>query len=66
MDFPQDPMDERNKPTKLMKGVELSGGQWQRTALSCVFLRDADCYILDEPSESLDSVSEHEIFTYIK
>lgn len=44
------------------EGVQLSGGQWQRIALSRAFLRDADCYILDEPSSSLDPVSEHEIF----
>ncbi|MBU5438428.1 ABC transporter ATP-binding protein/permease [Tissierella sp. MSJ-40] len=44
------------------EGVQLSGGQWQRIALSRAFLRDADCYILDEPSASLDPVSEHEIF----
>lgn len=43
-------------------GVQLSGGQWQRIALSRAFLRDADCYILDEPSSSLDPISEHEIF----
>lgn len=43
-------------------GVQLSGGQWQRIALSRAFLRHADCYILDEPSSSLDPVSEHEIF----
>ncbi|MBU5425799.1 ABC transporter ATP-binding protein/permease [Tissierella pigra] len=44
------------------EGVQLSGGQWQRIALSRAFLRDADCYILDEPSASLDPISEHEIF----
>ena len=43
-------------------GIQLSGGQWQRIALSRAFLRDADCYILDEPSSSLDPVSEQEIF----
>ena len=43
-------------------GVQLSGGQWQKIALSRAFLRDADCYILDEPSASLDPVSEYEIF----
>lgn len=43
-------------------GVQLSGGQWQRIALSRAFLRDADCYILDEPSASLDPVSEDEVF----
>ncbi len=46
-------------------GIQLSGGQWQRIALSRAFLRDADCYILDEPSSSLDPVSEHEIFQKI-
>jgi len=43
-------------------GVQLSGGQWQRIALSRAFLRDADIYILDEPSSSLDPISENEIF----
>lgn len=43
------------------EGVQLSGGQWQKIALSRAFLRDADCYILDEPSSSLDPVSEYEI-----
>lgn len=41
--------------------MQLSGGQWQKIALSRAFLRDADCYILDEPSSSLDPVSEYEI-----
>ena len=40
----------------------MSGGQWQKIALARVFLRDADCYILDEPSSALDPVSEYEIF----
>lgn len=43
-------------------GVQLSGGQWQKIALSRAFLRDADCYILDEPSASLDPLAEYEIF----
>ncbi len=34
-------------------GVQLSGGQWQKIALSRAFLRDADCYILDEITQSL-------------
>ena len=43
-------------------GVQLSGGQWQKIALARAFLKNADCYILDEPSSALDSISEHEIF----
>lgn len=41
--------------------MQLSGGQWQKIALARVFLKDADCYILDEPSSALDPVSEYEI-----
>lgn len=43
-------------------GTQLSGGQWQKIALSRAFLRNADCYILDEPSSSLDPIAEHEVF----
>lgn len=46
-------------------GVQLSGGQWQKIALARAFLRNADCYILDEPSSSLDPVSEREVFQKI-
>lgn len=43
-------------------GTQLSGGQWQKVALSRAFLRNADIYILDEPSSALDPLSESEIF----
>lgn len=42
-------------------GMQLSGGEWQKTALSRAFMRDASLYILDEPSAALDPVSEFEI-----
>jgi ATP-binding cassette subfamily B protein len=43
-------------------GVCLSGGQWQRVALSRAMLRDhCDLMILDEPSSGLDAEAEHEI-----
>lgn len=44
------------------EGVQLSLGQWQKIAISRAFLRNADCYILDEPSASLDPIAEKEIF----
>lgn len=43
-------------------GEELSGGQWQKIALARTFYRDADIYILDEPSAALDAQSEDELF----
>ncbi|MFO0664062.1 MAG: ABC transporter ATP-binding protein [Polyangiaceae bacterium] len=45
------------------KGTELSGGQWQKVALSRAFMRDeADILILDEPTAALDAKSEHAVF----
>ena len=43
-------------------GTQLSGGQWQKLGLSRLFMKDADCLILDEPTASLDPISELEIF----
>lgn len=43
-------------------GEELSGGQWQKMAIARAFFREADIYILDEPSASLDAQSEDEVF----
>ncbi|MEM6966998.1 MAG: ABC transporter ATP-binding protein [Bacteroidota bacterium] len=44
------------------KGVELSGGQWQKIALGRAYMRDAQLLILDEPTSALDARSEHEVF----
>lgn len=44
-------------------GVSLSGGQWQKIALSRSFMREeADLLILDEPTAALDAESEHIVF----
>lgn len=43
-------------------GTEFSGGEWQKVALARLFMRDADLYILDEPTASLDAEAESEIY----
>lgn len=45
-------------------GQQLSGGQWQKIALSRTFYKNADIYILDEPNSALDSTAEKELFEY--
>lgn len=47
------------------KGVEPSGGQWQRVALSRAFYRQANVLILDEPTSAIDAKAEYEIFNKI-
>ena len=44
------------------RGTELSGGQWQKVALARMFMRNADFFILDEPTSSLDIKTEHEMY----
>jgi ABC-type multidrug transport system fused ATPase/permease subunit len=44
-------------------GLELSGGQWQKIALSRAFMRGhADILVLDEPTAAMDAEAETEIF----
>jgi ABC-type multidrug transport system fused ATPase/permease subunit len=44
-------------------GQELSGGQWQKIALSRAFMRtDADILVLDEPTSAMDAEAETQIF----
>ncbi|MCP5348154.1 MAG: ABC transporter ATP-binding protein [Pseudomonadales bacterium] len=48
-------------------GSELSGGQWQKIALSRAFMRsDADVLILDEPTAAIDARAEAEIFAHFR
>ncbi len=43
-------------------GTSLSGGEWQKLAMSRAFYRDANILILDEPTAALDPKSEHWVF----
>jgi len=48
-------------------GRELSGGQWQKIALSRAFMRsDADILVLDEPTAAMDAASEAEVFEHFR
>lgn len=48
-------------------GRELSGGQWQKIALSRAFMRtDADILVLDEPTAAMDAPSEAAIFEHFR
>jgi ATP-binding cassette subfamily B protein len=43
-------------------GIRPSGGQWQKIAIARFFYRNAPVLILDEPTASIDAVSEAKIF----
>ncbi|MFB4280365.1 ABC transporter ATP-binding protein [Nonomuraea sp. MTCD27] len=44
-------------------GTELSGGQWQKIALSRAFMRSTPLLaVLDEPTAALDAAAEHEVY----
>ncbi len=46
-------------------GRELSGGQWQKVALSRAFMRTrADVLVLDEPTAAMDAQAEAEVFEH--
>ncbi|MNO12389.1 Lipid A export ATP-binding/permease protein MsbA [compost metagenome] len=47
----------------LKKGVDFSGGQWQKLAISRALFKDSPILIFDEPTASLDPLSEVEIYT---
>ena len=44
------------------KGIELSGGQWQKLSVARAFYKQSEVLILDEPTASLDAIAEQEIF----
>jgi ABC-type multidrug transport system fused ATPase/permease subunit len=48
-------------------GRELSGGQWQKIALSRAFMRaDADILVLDEPTSAVDPRAEVQLFEHFR
>jgi ABC-type multidrug transport system fused ATPase/permease subunit len=47
-------------------GIDLSKGQHQRLAVARMFYRNAAITILDEPTASIDAVTEEKIFTSLE
>ncbi|MBV6418731.1 MAG: Vitamin B12 import ATP-binding protein BtuD [Steroidobacteraceae bacterium] len=48
-------------------GRELSGGQWQKIALSRAFMRTrADILVLDEPTAAMDAQAEADVFEHFR
>ncbi len=48
-------------------GRELSGGQWQKIALSRAFMRsEADILVLDEPTAALDAAAEATVYEHFR
>jgi ATP-binding cassette subfamily B protein len=47
-------------------GHDLSTGEWQRLALARLLYRDADVWILDEPTAALDAESEAAVFAELR
>ena len=43
-------------------GIQLSLGQWQKIAISRIFMKDFPLVVLDEPTASLDPKAEYEIY----
>jgi ATP-binding cassette subfamily B protein len=51
---------------RFKRGVDLSGGEWQKVAIARAYMRDAQLLILDEPTAALDARSEYEVFQRFK
>ena len=47
-------------------GDELSIGEWQKIVLARAFLKDADLFILDEPTSYMDIETEYYLYTKFK
>ncbi|MOA28510.1 Lipid A export ATP-binding/permease protein MsbA [compost metagenome] len=44
-------------------GVELSGGEWQRVALSRALYKESEIIVLDEPTAAIDPLTEAKLLS---
>ncbi len=51
---------------RFKRGIDLSGGEWQKIAIARAYMREAEVLILDEPTAALDARSEFEVFQRFK
>ena len=51
---------------RFRKGVDLSGGEWQKVAIARAYMREAQLLILDEPTAALDARAEYQVFQRFK
>ncbi|MDP5308964.1 ABC transporter ATP-binding protein [Paracoccus spongiarum] len=51
---------------RFARGVELSGGEWQKLAIARAYMREAQVLVLDEPTAALDARAEFEVFQRFK
>jgi ATP-binding cassette subfamily B protein len=51
---------------RFKRGIELSGGEWQKLAIARAYMRDSQLLILDEPTAALDARAEFEVFRRFK
>ena len=51
---------------RFARGLDLSGGEWQKLAIARAYMRDAQVLVLDEPTAALDARAEFEVFQRFK
>jgi len=51
---------------RFKRGIDLSGGEWQKIAIARAYMREAELLILDEPTAALDARAEYEVFQRFK
>ena len=61
-----DGLEQILKKTVLKQGVNLSGGEQQKVAVSRTHMTDKDILIFDEPASALDPIAEMEQFRNIR